>query len=101
MKRVKAIIGYSLVIGMFVALLALELMCIAVVIVSAVGIITLVKLPTSPGDVLMSLWRAAMVILFGSMAGLGAFLTFFLPYDCVTAWISSARRSPTQAEQES
>ncbi len=101
MKRVKATVGYALVIGLFATFLTLELACIAMVVTAVVGIVIFAKLSISPGDVLISLWRAVMVILFGPMAGLGAFLTFFLPYSCVTAWISSARRSPSQATLES
>jgi hypothetical protein len=95
-KRVKASVGYAIVIVLFATLLALELASIALVVIGVVAIVTMVRLPISPGDLLMNLWRAAMVALFGAMACLGIVLAVLLPYQSVTAWITSARQSPGQ-----
>jgi hypothetical protein len=86
MKRVKAIIGYAIVIGLLATLLALELACIAAAVVPVVGIGIFVKQPVSPGDAglsLLNLWRAVVVALFGIIACLGTILAVLLPYSCV------------------
>jgi hypothetical protein len=93
MKRVKAFVGYAILIVLSASLVALELAFIAMMVLAVVGIVVLARQPILLGDVLMNLWRAVMVALFGASAGLSAVLVVLLPYYCVTGWMSTARQS--------
>jgi hypothetical protein len=96
MKRLKAVAGYASVVVLFAGLLTLEVRFIAMVVVAVVGVVLLVRQPTSPGDLSMTFLRAVMVAMFGATAGLSTVLAGYLPYGLVTAWISAARRSTGQ-----
>lgn len=81
MKRVaKMIVGYTIVIVLFLSCLALESCFIAFVIASIMAIIALTN--TDWG-----IWIAIVAIPFGLIAILSAGLAIWWPFDLVRAWM--------------
>lgn len=97
MRRAKAIVGYAIVLVLFVSLLALELAFVAMVVFAIIGIVILMKPSIWPEDMVMNLWRGIMILICGVVAGLGAVLTVWLPYQCIKGWMSTARQPSSPA----
>lgn len=94
MKRIiRAIGGYAILTALFATLLALELCFIAGAIVPVAGIVFLVTAPISPkDDVGLTIWRVAMVAIFGLMALLSGAGAALLLHFSVTGWKSAPRQ---------
>ena len=92
MKRtLLRIIGYTVLLMLFATLLALELCCIASVIVAVAEIVYLIQAG-------LDIWAIMLAIVFAAIGLLSSVIAVQLPYGLATAWTSTAHRATGRAD---